>query len=62
MTGRGIDQGLPHPSGPQLYEPDIASAEGSFRHPVAFDYIGGDAVPDLRLINPETAVTTNEHH
>ena len=28
MTGRGIDQVLPHPRQPQLYEPYVKSAKG----------------------------------
>jgi hypothetical protein len=52
MTGRGIDQALPHPVDPVLYEPyvrdareyvDLAEkAHGAFQRPVTFDYIWGE--------------------
>lgn len=77
MTGRGIDQVLPHPSPPRLYEPVVASAveyvqlaerlNGPLPRPVGFDYVWGDALPelqarspDLRIINLETSVTTSD--
>ena len=51
MTGRGIDQILPHPSKPQLYEPYVENAQeyvelaeeinGKIPRPVSFDYIWG---------------------
>lgn len=63
MTGRGIDQILPHPCDPQLYEPymtdargyvDIAeSANGPIKRPVSFSYIWGDALVELDRINPD---------
>src|SRR5204862_6132092 len=77
MTGRGIDQVLPHPLNPRLYEPylsdarayvDLAeNANGPVPRPVHFDYIWGEALPELRrtqvdlsVINLETAITTVE--
>ncbi len=77
MTGRGIDQILPHPSDPQLYEMYVKDAReyvelaerlnGPIARPVDFAYIWGDAVaelerrmPDLRIINLETAVTASD--
>jgi poly-gamma-glutamate synthesis protein (capsule biosynthesis protein) len=77
MIGRGIDQVLPHPSDPRLYEPLMKTARdyvelavkasGPLPAPVDFAYIWGDAldafarlVPDARLINLETAVTTSD--
>ena len=77
MTGRGIDQALPHPADPVLYEPyvrdareyvDLAeNANGPIPRPVSFDYIWGDALQelerapvDLRIINLETAITSDE--
>jgi poly-gamma-glutamate synthesis protein (capsule biosynthesis protein) len=74
MTGRGIDQILPHPGDPRLCEPYVQSAldyvelaervHGPIRRPVAFDYVWGDALdelkrarPDARIVNLETAVT-----
>ena len=54
MTGRGIDQILPHPGMPQLFEPYARSAlnyvalaesvGGPLTRPVDFDYIWGDAL------------------
>ena len=77
MTGRGIDQALPHPSGPQLHEPWVRdardyvrlaeAANGPIPKPVDFDYIWGDALPelearrpDVRIINLETSVTRSD--
>src|SRR5882724_6827987 len=77
MTGRGIDQVLPHPGNPVLYEPcvrdareyvDLAEkANGPIPRPMTFDYIWGDAQQelerasvDLRIINLETAITSEE--
>lgn len=58
MTGRGIDQILPHPGNPTLHEPYVESAEeyvllgeqihGPISRPVGFDYIWGDAPAELR--------------
>src|SRR5437879_11762589 len=79
MTGRGIDQVLPHPLNPRLYEPYLSdarayvelaeNANGPIPRPVGFDYIWGEALPelrraevDLRIINLETAITTVETH
>jgi len=57
MTGRGIDQALPHPVNPALHEPyvrdareyiDLAeNANGPIQRPVSFDYIWGDALQEL---------------
>jgi poly-gamma-glutamate capsule biosynthesis protein CapA/YwtB (metallophosphatase superfamily) len=77
MTGRGIDQALPHPVNPVLYEPyvrdareyvDLAEkANGPIPRPLNFDYIWGDALQelerapvDLRIVNLETAITSEE--
>ena len=74
MLGRGIDQILPHPSDPTLYENYVGSAldyvrlaeraHGPIIAPCSFDYVWGDALPDLdaarvdaRIINLETSVT-----
>ena len=79
VTGRGIDQVLPHPLNPRLYEPylsdarayvDLAeNANGPIPRPVGFDYIWGEALPELRraevdlsIVNLETAITTAETH
>ena len=57
MTGRGIDQVLPHPNDPRLHEPYIGDARsyveraesvnGAIPRPVEFDYIWGDALAEL---------------
>jgi poly-gamma-glutamate capsule biosynthesis protein CapA/YwtB (metallophosphatase superfamily) len=77
MTGRGVDQILPHPSQPHLFEPYVRSAtdyvelaeraSGTFKKPVDFAYIWGDALmefervrPDVRIINLETSVTSSK--
>ena len=77
MTGRGIDQALPHPVNPNLYEPYVRDAReyvalaekanGPIPRPLSFDYIWGNALPeleraevDLRIANLETAVTSAE--
>ena len=75
MTGRGIDQMLPHPGSPQLHERRIHDARGYVRlaeqkhgpleRKLACEDLWGGAlaemrrvVPDLRIVNLETAVTT----
>ncbi len=77
MTGRGIDQILPHPGNPSLYEPHVydacdymrlaETAHGPIPYPVAPDYLWGDAlqeldVADVRIINLETSITTSAAH
>jgi poly-gamma-glutamate capsule biosynthesis protein CapA/YwtB (metallophosphatase superfamily) len=57
MTGRGIDQALPHHVNPILYEPYVRDAReyvhlaekahGSISRPLSFDYIWGDAPQEL---------------
>jgi poly-gamma-glutamate synthesis protein (capsule biosynthesis protein) len=58
MTGRGIDQALPHPVDPVLYEPYVRSAReyvdlaetanGPIPRPVSVDYIWGEALKELK--------------
>ena len=78
MTGRGIDQVLPHPSDPTLHEPWVRSAadyvmlaeqaHGPIAGPVDFAYVWGDAlaeltqVPDLRIVNLETSITRSNDY
>jgi len=79
MTGRGIDQVLPSPSDPRLYESYVKSAtryvelaqsvNGPFPKRVDFSYPWGDALdelervmPDVRIINLETAVTGSNQY
>jgi poly-gamma-glutamate synthesis protein (capsule biosynthesis protein) len=57
MTGRGVDQVLPHPGDPRLCEHSASSAltyvdlaekaHGPIRRPVDFAYIWGDALGEL---------------
>ena len=57
MLGRGIDQILPHPGDPTLYEHYVGSAldyvglaeraHGPIASPCAFEYVWGDALADL---------------
>jgi poly-gamma-glutamate capsule biosynthesis protein CapA/YwtB (metallophosphatase superfamily) len=70
MTGRGIDQILPHPSRPQLYEAYMRSAlsyvtlaervTGPIRRPVDFPYIWGDALAELNRIQPDVRIVNLE--
>jgi poly-gamma-glutamate capsule biosynthesis protein CapA/YwtB (metallophosphatase superfamily) len=70
MTGRGIDQVLPHPSDPQLYELYASSAQdyvalaeavnGPIPKPVDFVYIWGDALEELRRTAPDVRIINLE--
>ena len=70
MTGRGIDQVLPHPSRPHLYEPYMSSAvgyvelaaaaNGPIRRPLDFPYIWGDALDELRRVGPDLRIVNLE--
>lgn len=77
MTGRGIDQILPHPSDPTIHEACVTSAadyvalaearSGRIPRRADFAYVWGDAlaeldriVPDARIVNLETAITTSD--
>ena len=60
MTGRGIDQILPYPSNPVLYEPYVECAleyvamaeqiNGPIPKPVDFAYVWGDALKELSRV------------
>ena len=62
MTGRGVDQVLPHPGDPRIHEPTVRSAEmyvrlaestnGPIPYPVDFSYIWGDALEELAHVRP----------
>jgi poly-gamma-glutamate capsule biosynthesis protein CapA/YwtB (metallophosphatase superfamily) len=70
MTGRGIDQILPHPSNSVLRESSIRDARdyvasgekinGSIRRPVEFGYIWGDALEELRRVKPDVRIINLE--
>ena len=68
MLGRGIDQIMPHPSDPTLYEAYVTSALGYVRlaerangpipRKCAYDYVWGDALADLEAARPQRASST----
>jgi poly-gamma-glutamate capsule biosynthesis protein CapA/YwtB (metallophosphatase superfamily) len=70
MTGRGIDQALPHPVNPVLYESyirdardylDLAEkANGPIRRPLTLDYIWGDALPELERARVDLRIANLE--
>jgi poly-gamma-glutamate synthesis protein (capsule biosynthesis protein) len=70
MTGRGIDQALPHPSDPRLYEPYVNNAarylelaeeaNGPIPRPLDFAYIWGDALEELERLYPDVRLINLE--
>jgi poly-gamma-glutamate synthesis protein (capsule biosynthesis protein) len=70
MTGRGIDQVLPHPGDPRLHEPcvDNASeyvklaeqANGPLPHPFDFSYIWGEALNVFQREKPQAKIINLE--
>lgn len=70
MIGRGVDQILPSPCPPQLYEEYVSSAEeyvrlaeaasGPIPRGVDFSYIWGDAPPELRAQAPDASIVNLE--
>jgi poly-gamma-glutamate synthesis protein (capsule biosynthesis protein) len=70
MTGRGIDQVLPHPSSPRLYEPYMTSAldyvalaeraNGVIPCPVDYAYIWGAALEALDEVRPDARIVNLE--
>ncbi len=70
MTGRGIDQVLPHPSDPLIHEPYMKSARGyvelaekangPIQKPVNFSYIWGDALEELERVQPDLRIINLE--
>jgi poly-gamma-glutamate capsule biosynthesis protein CapA/YwtB (metallophosphatase superfamily) len=70
MTGRGIDQILPHPADPRLYEQGVKDARvyvelaerlnGSIARPVDFAYIWGDALAELERRAPDVRIINLE--
>ena len=63
MLGRGIDQILPHPSDPRLYEAFVSDASdyvrfaewvsGSIPRSASFAYVWGDALDVLEQRRPD---------
>jgi poly-gamma-glutamate synthesis protein (capsule biosynthesis protein) len=70
MTGRGIDQVLPHPGRPELFEPVVRSATeyvrlaervtGPIPRPVDFAYVWGDALGELARRGPHARIVNVE--
>jgi poly-gamma-glutamate synthesis protein (capsule biosynthesis protein) len=70
MTGRGIDQILPHPLDPRLYEPSITSslgyvdlaeaASGPIPRPVPFDYVWGEALATWDRVRCDLSIVNLE--
>jgi poly-gamma-glutamate synthesis protein (capsule biosynthesis protein) len=70
MTGRGIDQILPHPTDPVLYEPFVRDARdyiqlaesvhGPIPRPVGFVYIWGDALGELQRAEADVSIVNLE--
>jgi poly-gamma-glutamate synthesis protein (capsule biosynthesis protein) len=70
MCGRGIDQILPHPSPPGLFEPHVRSAldyvelaeraSGPIPRPQDFAYVWGDALAELDRRRPRVRIVNLE--
>jgi poly-gamma-glutamate capsule biosynthesis protein CapA/YwtB (metallophosphatase superfamily) len=70
MTGRGIDQALPHPVNPLLYEPYMSDAReyvalaekanGPIPRPLSVDYIWGDALHELKRAQVDLRIVNLE--
>ena len=70
MTGRGIDQILPYPNAPRLYEPYVTSAvdyvklaeavHGPIPQPVDYPYPWGDALKILNQAAPDVRIINLE--
>lgn len=70
MTGRAIDQVLPHPSDPRLYEEAVSDARtylelaeevnGPIPRRVNLSYIWGDALAELQDVAPDVRIVNLE--
>jgi poly-gamma-glutamate synthesis protein (capsule biosynthesis protein) len=70
MTGRGIDQILPHPVDPRIFEPYMTDARdyvalaesvnGPVDRPVDLAYIWGDALAELGRVAPDARIVNLE--
>jgi poly-gamma-glutamate synthesis protein (capsule biosynthesis protein) len=70
MTGRGIDQIMPHRSDPRLFEPSVRDAReyvalaernnGPIPRPVDFAYIWGDALTTFQRMAPDARIINLE--
>ncbi len=70
MTGRGIDQVLPRPGDPRLYEPHVRNAtryvelaeeaNGPIPRSVPYSYVWGDALAELERVKPGARIVNLE--
>jgi poly-gamma-glutamate synthesis protein (capsule biosynthesis protein) len=70
MTGRGIDQLMPTPNAPQIYEEYVRDARdyvrlaerasGPIPQPVAFDYVWGEALAQFERMRPALRIVNLE--
>jgi poly-gamma-glutamate synthesis protein (capsule biosynthesis protein) len=70
MTGRGIDQVLPHPNDPRIHESHAKSARtyvelaeaghAPIPRPVDFSYVWGDALAELTRAGPDVRIVNLE--
>src|SRR5574341_97505 len=70
MTGRGIDQALPHPSPPRIHEPYVSDAReyvrlaertyGPIPKPLGFTAVWGDALSEVGRHAPDVRVINLE--
>lgn len=70
MTGRGIDQVLPHPGDPELYEPYLRDARayvelaevihGPIPQPLGFATLWGEALTELARMRPDARIINLE--
>jgi poly-gamma-glutamate synthesis protein (capsule biosynthesis protein) len=70
MTGRGVDQVLPHPGDPRLHESYTTSAKayvelaerahGRIPAPVDFSYVWGDALDEMDRVRPDARIVNLE--
>jgi poly-gamma-glutamate synthesis protein (capsule biosynthesis protein) len=71
MTGRGIDQVLPHPGSARICESGMASAlgyvalaekaNGPIPKPVDFSYVWGDSLAELEQVHPDLRIVNLEN-
>jgi len=70
MLGRGIDQILPHPGDPRLYESYVKSAviyvelaerlNGPIQKLVSYEYVWGDVLAELQRVQPHARIANLE--
>jgi poly-gamma-glutamate capsule biosynthesis protein CapA/YwtB (metallophosphatase superfamily) len=70
MTGRGIDQVLPHPGDPALHERHVKSARmyielaecanGAIPQPAGYEYVWGDSLAELKHAAPAARIVNLE--